>query len=221
MDKFNLNIKAFNGEHYTTWKIRMEYLLKQLRVIHVIETNPPARPGEDWKTAEDTAKHAIVAHLSDSFLRFVKEEETAKELFERLGATYARKTSVGKFLIKKKMLAHKLKGDNTLTKHFSELEEMFDDYANAGGNLSEEDKVQHVSLTLPSSYNPIITAVEQLAPEAITVDSLKSKLLDFETGRLEEEKDNSTKALNVETQKEITGVQSHISIIKQTSSKER
>ncbi|CAD7093709.1 unnamed protein product [Hermetia illucens] len=145
------NIKPFDGEKYSVWKFRIRALLTELNVVQVVDSEVPDEITEEWKIAERTAKSVIVEYLSDSFLSFVKEENTTKEIISDLDAIYERKSVATQLALRKKLLSLKLQGDIKLIKHFTNFDDIIRDMLAAGAKLDETDKVAHLLLSLPNS----------------------------------------------------------------------
>ncbi|KAK9674692.1 Zinc knuckle, partial [Popillia japonica] len=74
----------------------------------------------------------------------------------------------------------KLKESDSLEEHFMKFETITRELKSVGGKLEEVDIVCQLLLTLPSSYDPIVTALETLDPQKLTLEFVKSKLLDQE-----------------------------------------
>lgn len=118
------NIKPFNGEKYSIWKFRIRSLLSEIDVIEVKDGEIPATRSESWQKKNRIAKNVIVEYLFDSFIGFVNETITAKEIFKNLDSLYKRKSLATQLALRKRLLGFKLQGDIPLMiKHFT----IFDD----------------------------------------------------------------------------------------------
>ena len=59
--------------------------------------------------------------------------------------------------------------NNTLANHFLQFDKLIRNFRPTGGNLEELDIVCHLLLTMPSEYNNVVTAIETLASDKLTV----------------------------------------------------
>lgn len=196
--KMKRNIKPFNGEKYSVWKFRIRALLCELDVIKVIDEDPLIRSSE-WEKQNQIAKSVIVEYLSDSYLGFVKEDSTAKEVLKSLDSLYERKSIATQLALRKKLLVLKLRGEVTLVKHFAVFDDLISELLAAGAKLEETDKVAHLFLTLPSTYDGVVTAIETLTDDNLTLSFVKTRLLDHEVKLRNESTDTSAKVLQSET----------------------
>ncbi|CAK9800989.1 Copia protein [Anthophora plagiata] len=204
--KTRRNIKPFNGERYSVWKLRIRVLMNELEVLKVIDEDIPTKLSVEWIRAERVAKNLIVEYLSDSFLGFVQTGSTAKEVLKGLDAIYERKSLATQLALRKKLLSLKLKGDTPLIKHFTIFDDLITELSAAGAKLEETDKVSHLLLTLPTSYDGVITAIETLSEDNLTVSFVKTRLLDHEVKLKTENDYTSTKVLHIQTIKKNKGL---------------
>ncbi|CAD7093898.1 unnamed protein product [Hermetia illucens] len=192
------NIKPFDGEKYSVWKFRIRALLTELNVVQVVDSEVPDEITEEWKIAERTAKSVIVEYLSDSFLSFAKEENTTKEIISDLDAIYERKSVATQLALRKKLLSLKLQGDTKLIKPFTNFDDIIRDMLAAGAKLDETDKVAHLLLSLPNSYDGVITAIETLSDDNLSLGFVKTRLLDHEVKLTNEGRNLCEQVLHVE-----------------------
>lgn len=195
------NIKSFDGDKYSVWKLRIRNLLNELNVLKVIDEEPPAEPDELFTRMQKIAKNTLIEYLSDSLLGIIKEEFSAKDIFQKLDTIYERKSIATQLALRKRLLNLKLEGDTSLIKHFQIFDDLIVELIAAGAKLEEPDKITHLFMTLPNSYNGVITAVETLAEDNINLTFVKTRLLDHEVKLTNERRDTSLKALQLESTK--------------------
>lgn len=199
-DRQKRNITAFNGEKYRVWKKRVRALLNELDLLKIIDDPLPSEKDENFKKTDRQAKGVIIEYLSDSFIHYAEKDFAAKEIFEDLDKMYERKSLAVQLSIRKQLLQLKLKSESSLVKHFLTFDDLIRSLITSGTTLKETDKVAHLLLTLPSTYDSVITAIETLGDENLTLAFVKKRLLDYEIKLDNESKDTSAKVLNMSTE---------------------
>ncbi|CAH0382507.1 unnamed protein product [Bemisia tabaci] len=194
--KSKKNIKPFDGEKYSIWKLRIRGLLTKKNLIDVIDGKSSENSeSSDWQAKNMLAKAIVLENLADSHLHFATPERTAREVIKSLDDLFERKSIAAQIAVKKRLFALKFDSDTALMKHFIRFDDLLPELQAAGAALEESDKIAHLLVTLPPSYNGIITAIETLCDENLSVAFVQIKLLDHELKLKTDKADNSAKIL--------------------------
>jgi predicted DNA-binding protein len=130
-------------------------------------------------------KSQIIQRIADSHLEYVKDAETAYEMWSTLRTTFERKSMASQVLLRKKLLTMKFNvGTDSMNTHFLKFDGTIRELKSAGANLEQSDVVCHLLLTMPPEYDTVVTAIETLASEELTISFVKNRLLDEESKRL-------------------------------------
>lgn len=186
-----IKIPIFNGKNFADYKFRMKLIFEEKELLFCIENNTNDvirnRDGTDsaslvtaMKKRERECKSLLVQSLHDNMLEYVREKETAFEMFEALRNKFERKGILSQTFCRKKILNQKFLGDGKLDDFFLRFDALIRELKDSGGNVSENETVSYLLLSLPESYDSILTALETVDEEKLTLSFVKEKLLNFE-----------------------------------------
>ena len=108
-------------------------------------------------------------------------------MMKSLSSVFQRKSTLSKLYYRRKLLTLKCNEDTDLQDHFLIFDGIVRDLEGTGSTLDEDDKVCHLLLTMPERYNVVITVLETTTT-ALTLELVKSRLLDMEL-KMKNEKD--------------------------------
>lgn len=171
-------ITQFDGKNYDHWKFRMLIILEHSDVLKCIEQEH-VNTDEAFLKMDRKCKNIIVQCIANSHLEYIKDKKTAFQMWESLKKVFERKGLAGQLYLRKKLLTMKFES-GTLESHFIRFEETVRELRSVGAKLEEADVVCHLLLTLPKSYDTIITALETLEPDKLSLEFVKGKLLDHD-----------------------------------------
>lgn len=182
-------ITKLNGTNWQTWKVRIEMLLQREDLWHVVEEPVPADYllDDEWVKADRRAKATIILSIDDNQLPIVKNSVLARDVFASLKSYHQKSTRSVRVSLLKKLCASNLSERGNLEEHLRELDELFDRLDAAGTELDKDTKICMILRSLPPSFDGIVTALDNRADDDISVDIVKSKLMDEFHRRLERE----------------------------------
>ncbi|KAG5898770.1 hypothetical protein JTB14_010980 [Gonioctena quinquepunctata] len=138
------------------------------------------RSKNEFSVKDSKAKSMFVQCITDKHLDLVKDSKSSKEMMKALQDVFERKSVFTKLTLKKKLLTLKLKRNEKLEDHFLIFDTLIRDLESAGSKLEEEDKVCHLLLSLNEEFESVITAIETMNSTTVSMDFVKSRLLDEE-----------------------------------------
>ena len=90
---------------------------------------------------------------------------------------YAKKSVINQTIMRKQLGRLRTHEGNSMRAHLHVFEDLVRQLRRAGANLIEADFVSQLFLSLPDSYDPLITTVENLPEKDLSVEFVKQHLL--------------------------------------------
>lgn len=188
----------FDGNNFDNWLYRMGILLDgkgynefmKTKLADLVAAETDAAKKLTIKNDEKKCKSLIVRYIHDSQLEYIKAHETVYEIIDALKKVFQRKSVAGQLILRRRLLTMKFDGED-IADHFLAFDKAVRELKSIGATLEEIDVVCHLLLTLPESYDGLVTALETLDPEKLTLDFVKSRLMDEHGKRLMNADDNN------------------------------
>jgi len=196
-------IPLLDGTNYSDWKFRIETLLAEIDLSIYIEADYTSlvviadsddtatktrKEGEitEHKKRDQKCKSQIIQRIADSHLEYAKDKASAYEIWLSLENAFQRKGIASQLLLRKALLTMKFDTVNdSLANHFLKFDKLIRQLKSTGATLEESDVVCHLLLTMPAEYNTVVTALETMSTELLTLNFVKTRLLDEESKRNE------------------------------------
>lgn len=124
-------------------------------------------------------KSLLVSRIHDTQLEYVQEKETPKQIWDALIRVFERKSIASRMHLKRKMLSMRFE-TGTLQDHFLRFDRLVREYRNTGAAMEDLDIICHLLLTLGPAYSTIVTALETMPEENLSLEFIKCRLLDEE-----------------------------------------
>ena len=128
-----------------------------------------------WKKRDRKAQAEISFHLSDSQLPLVMRLKTSKDMWDALKNEYERKSMQNVIFFKRKYRDAKMKEGEDMLKHINKHQEIVDQLVAVGAEISEQEQVWELLLSLPESYDNLVNALE--FSDDLTLPVLRQRLL--------------------------------------------
>lgn len=196
----------FNGTNYNNWKFRMhalleaknlkEYIEEDLEIITLHEND---RDYRKHLKKERICKSLLIDHIADDQLELIKDKSMAKEIYDALKSIFERKSVAGQLLLRKRLCSMKYNGMSDMNKHLLEFDKTIRELKGIGAKLEEIDVICQLLLTMPKSYDSLVTSLETLHPESLNIEFVKNRLLDEYQKRNAENKNGIFESGNAPT----------------------
>lgn len=177
------NIAKLNNANFQVWKCKVELLLTREDLWHTIDADRPAAPDAQWLKADRQARATIGLLIEDDQLRHIRNATNAKEAWTALQAYHQKASLTNQVFLFKKIFSMKLSENGDMEKHLNAMLNSVDQLAALGETLKDKMIIALILCSLPESYNTLITALETRNEDELTVELVKSKLLDEDSRR--------------------------------------
>lgn len=100
----------------------------------------------------------IIQRIHDDCLEYAEDKETPNDVCTALIKTFKQKGAVNLMFL----LTLKMKEGDVLENYFLEFDKLVRDLKSAGAKMKKDDFVCQLLLTLPKSFNLVVTALETM-----------------------------------------------------------
>lgn len=192
----------FNGKDFNNWKFRMEILLREhdaenfiIKTLEeheeIIITNLDDQAArerkcklkEDLRKKERKCYSLIVQRIANDYLEYVKDKANPKEAWLSLCAAFERKGVSNRMFLRRELLSLKMNDNENLDDHLLKFEKILRNLKSVGAKMEEEDIICQLLLSLPETFESVVTALETMKAEELTMEFVKGRLLDCDIKR--------------------------------------
>ena len=174
-----VSIEKLDGGNYYLWKHKMSLLLVAQDLFGVVD-GTEARQDEnkvEWNKKDSRARATICLCLKDSVFNMVTECKNAKEVWDKLTKYYQSTSLVNQLMQRRKFLTVKMSEGEDIKEHINKVKTLAEQLQATGGELKSEDLVTTLLLSLPPSYDSLITAFDVVSSTQLTWDFVVTTIL--------------------------------------------
>ena len=161
-------VVPLNGSNYPTWKVqcKMAFMKEEEGLWRIVtgEVAPGGSTSEKAKfvARKDRALTTIVLSVDTTLLYLISNPQDQVVVWNKLATQFEKKTWATKLDLHHKLHYLQLKDGQSAQTHIKAMTELFDSLAVAGEDMSEEDRVVYLVVSLPESYNVLVTALKAI-----------------------------------------------------------
>lgn len=193
------SVEKLDNNNYSVWSYKMKILLKKEKVWSVIVDDEPQEQNDGWDENNEQALSSIALNVDNTQISLIRNAESAKEAWNILKNHHEKPSLSSTVFLLKKLCTLKLAENGDMIQHISEFNGAIDKLAALGESLKDKLQAAMLLVSLPSSYNYLITALENRPEAEFTSELVKSKLIEEHKKRVDSQEifDNSESVLKV------------------------
>jgi hypothetical protein len=158
-------------KNWQVWKYQMQVILEARELCGHVDgtaTSPALSESSSSSSSAQTAfekaqrktKAPLVMSINSDLVHLITECETPKHIWDKLKERFERNTVANKLFLKQKLFSLKMKDCDSLDDHLRRMKEITDQLAAAiKAPIPEDEHIVALLLSLPRSYNTLITAL--------------------------------------------------------------
>jgi hypothetical protein len=180
--------KLENSNNYHLWKFKVQLVLEERDLFGVVDGSESNSDNEEVKAAEwlkkdKKARVTICLALSDSVLTMVRDSQTAKQVWDKLSSVFENKNLVNRLLMKRRFLTIRMNEGEKVQTHLNLVKSMSEQLIAIGVQVSQEDLIMTLLMSLPTSYEHLITALDSVKSDELTFDYVSAKIISYDMRR--------------------------------------
>ncbi|KAL0456390.1 UNVERIFIED_CONTAM: Retrovirus-related Pol polyprotein from transposon TNT 1-94 [Sesamum latifolium] len=182
------NLQVFDGKSdFSIWKQKMKGILVQQKVFKAISGKYPDNASEEKILEDDEiAYSSIILNLSDTVIRKVGTQNSARELWEKLEEIYTETSLPTKLFLLEKIFKYKLDVSKNIDENIDEFTKLIQDIKITGDKSIDEYSPIVLLNAIPDSYGDVKSAIKYGRDSVnlkTVINGLKSKEIDLKTNK--------------------------------------
>ncbi|KFM70371.1 Retrovirus-related Pol polyprotein from transposon TNT 1-94, partial [Stegodyphus mimosarum] len=153
---------------------------------------PPSKPDDEFLKRDKQARAIINLCIDDSQIIHVRDETTTAGTWQKLKSIHERSNLSSKLYLLRKLYSIKMAEHGDMIAHITHMMDLVERLKAIGENIPDQHVAALMLVSIPESYNNLITAIEAREETLITTDLVKTKLTDEYNRRLEQQADRSS-----------------------------
>ena len=117
------------------------------------------KDAKEWKQGEAIAKQQIASSIPDSLFMKIRAKGTAYDIWTELGKHFEKRSRMVSIDLRRRLQEMRCAEKGNVVDHFTSLRTMREDLASMGESLTETDFYAIIMGSLPSSYDPYLSAL--------------------------------------------------------------
>ena len=168
-------VDKLTNNNFSTWKFRVEMVLKARKLWKYVETEAGATVKE--KEEEQEALSQIALTVSDGVIGHIRNAKTARQAWRKICSVFEQKGLSSQVFLLRKLLNVKLDDGESMQSHINKIRELSDQLEAIGDPVRDRQLAIITLCSLPERYNSVVTSLESRPPEDITFDMIAGRLL--------------------------------------------
>jgi len=166
---------ATGRSNFNAWRFKIIRILKEKSLLSAIESDT-----DSVSTAKDNQAFTIITlNIKDSQIPHIQDCTTAKEAWNALKKVHQGIGANSRMVLMQRLWALRMSDGNDMAEHlnqFRELANQVQGLSGEGKGIDDSELVTILSLSLPSTFEPLVMALQSRSEE-ITFDVFAGRLL--------------------------------------------
>ena len=176
--ELKLSVAKLNNDNYQLWKFKVELLLSRDDLWEVTTTERPQDNIQDWDKKNRQAHATISLLVEDDQLIHIRNEDTAKGMWDVLKRLHERSSLNNKLFMLRKLYKMRLGREQDMQEHINAMLEVIAQLRSIGEKITDSHIAAMVLCSLPDTYTALINALETRPETDVTVAFVKTRLID-------------------------------------------
>jgi gag-polypeptide of LTR copia-type/Zinc knuckle len=193
------NVEKFDGQkNFSLWMRRMMNLLVQDGLEDTLSSEKPDKVSpEEWQYMQGQACSMIELHLADNVLIQVMDDATsAYKVWALLKELYMTKSVSNQIFLLQSLFKLRMSEGGNIQEHLSKFSQCIHELTQIGETVSEAHQAMHLLMSLPASYEGLVTTMSY-GKETLKLADVKATLLSDQLRKKSNHKESKDTALVV------------------------